>query len=68
MDLGANKFNEEGFNDWKDANIGLCRHEESKPHKKAIIDMICRKKKGERVWYRIDRTDWIWVKLLEEGP
>ena len=69
MNLGPNKFNEEGFNDWKNANIGLCRHEESKSHKKAIIDMIGRKKKGERVdtglIEQIESDQSYWKKVLK---
>ena len=43
------KFAEEGFDDWKNANTGLIRHEESTVHKKAIVALLARKKKGERV-------------------
>ena len=43
------KFAEEGFDDWKNANVGLVRHEESTLHRNAVVTLLARKKKGERV-------------------
>ena len=44
-------FSEEGFDEWKNARNGQIRHEESTVHKKAIVALLARKKKGERVDY-----------------
>lgn len=63
------KFAEEGFDDWKNANIGLSRHEESILHKKAIVALLTRKKKGERVdsalVNQMENEQQYWRKVFE---
>ena len=39
-----NKLVEEGFNDWKNANNLLRRHEESNFHQQHLIELLMRKK------------------------
>lgn len=45
----SSKFTEEGFNDRKNASNLLRRHGESSSHRQAMISLLMRKNKGERV-------------------
>lgn len=65
----SSRFTKEGFDDWKNANNLLKRHEESTSHRQAIISLLVRKKKDARVdsqlVSRIETEQKYWRTLLE---
>ena len=49
MNTNTTQFTTEGFNDWKNGTNLICRHEESSSHRQAMILLLSRKDKGERI-------------------
>jgi hypothetical protein len=45
----ATAFVTEGFNDWKNANMQLVRHEKSKLHQEALLSLLSRQEPQKRV-------------------
>ena len=63
-----NKLVEEGFNDWKNANNLLRRHEESNSHQQHLIELLMRKKSGgcvdSQLVSQIEEEQKYWSALL----
>ena len=64
-----NKLVKEGFNDWKNANNLLRRHEESNSHQQHLIELLMRKKSGgcvdSQLVNQIEEEHKYWSTLLE---
>lgn len=65
----TSRFTTEGFDDWKNANNLLKRHEESTAHRQAIISLLVRKNNDARVdsqlVSQIETEQKYWRTLLE---
>lgn len=65
----SSRFTKEGFDDWKNANNLLKRHEQSTSHRQAIISLLVRKNRAARVdsqlVSQIETEQKYWRTLLE---
>lgn len=69
LEDSSSTFIKEGFNDWKNGNTVLTRHEESTSHRKTMVALLARKKKGQRIDTAIvkemESKKQYWRKLLQ---
>ena len=63
------KLTDEGFNDWKHAASTIQTHEQSGPHRSALISMLSRQKANNRIdanlQQEVEKEKVYWPKVLE---
>ena len=69
MNIYHQKFTDEGYNDWKHAASAIQSHEQSTPHRSALISMLSRQKANNRIdadlQQEVEKDKLYWRKVLE---